>query len=294
MSPKIPKISKDPDDEGNVDPKWKYSKPKFVQPGWEYIKRADILSLVEVFEMFFGKRKVSNEDLEYLDWGDNPPQPDHDIYKLFVEAMIQGYFGDLGRGLTTLSSCSLPTKKVFTFIQDKDIVGLLKSQGYETQPGLRELIKYFSAKEVPEAETRKEESKNCLLPAPEGTVWGDVKITLIARDSVEVSISGGTERYSYHELEMSDKRSGDKPKAMWWFLVHLLKENGFISRVSENYNPNLPDTAKGFKSCMKNLFKIKCDVLGHYKIEKGYRAKFATGDRTQITLKELMCLPDAN
>ena len=158
-----PKIPKDPDDEGNVDStkppepkvnqkKWQYVKPKFVEPGWEYIKRADFLSLVEVFEMFFGKGKVSNNDLEYLDWGDSPPQPDCDIYKLFGVAIIQGYFGDSVRRYTPLSSCPLPTDKVFSFIKEKGITDLLRSYGYEIHSGFQELIKHFSIKGKSEPE----------------------------------------------------------------------------------------------------------------------------------------------
>ena len=46
----------------------------------------------------------------------------------------------------------LPINKVFSFIQEKDITGLLKLYGTEIQPGLCDLIKHFSAKVESEVE----------------------------------------------------------------------------------------------------------------------------------------------
>ena len=139
-----------------------------------------------------------------------------------------------------------------------------------------------------------EEGEPPFFPAPEGTMWSDVKIALIARNAVEISINEKKERLTYNQIGMSDRRRGDRPKMMWWFLVFLLKENGFISRASKSYEPRLTDTVKGFKVQMKNLFGIKEKVLGHYRQEKGYKANFQTEDRTQISLEELKRLPDAD
>jgi hypothetical protein len=291
----------------NIPPK--PYKHKFNSPSWEYIKRADTLPLASVFEMFFGKGTVLNVDLEHFSLVDNPPQPESDIFNLFAMGIIQGYygnfikqygeyrkggFGNLAKGFTPLYACPLPTYKVFLFIQEKDITGLLEYYGYEIQAGLSGLVEYFSLNEESEVQLGKSEVQKSLLPAPKGSTWGDVRITLIANDSVEITISGHTERCSYHELGMSDKRSGDKPRMMWWLLVRILKEGGFIPRASKNYNPKLPDTIKGFKAHMKNLFKIQSDVIGHYKKENGYRAQFIASDRTQVTFEELLRLPDAD
>lgn len=136
--------------------------PKFKPLSWEYIKRADALALVDVFDMFYGKGRIANEELEFLVVDDSPRQDVNDICKLFVMGMVQGYFGDfvgrlgeykkgcfgdLDRGLTPFTCCPLPTEKVFSFIQEKDITGLLVSYGYEIQPGFWELIEYFTTEE---------------------------------------------------------------------------------------------------------------------------------------------------
>ncbi len=130
------------------------------------------------------------------------------------------------------------------------------------------------------------------FPAPKGTTWDKVKIVLIANDTVQVTIKDRSERCSYHELGMSDKRKGDKPKIMWWFLVRLIKEEGYISKIQKQYDPKLIDVVKGFRKQMKNLFGVEDSPLGHYKTEKGYRARFRIGDQTQISLKELINLPN--
>ncbi len=174
---KIPKVPKKTKDGSNVDPtktpepkvnpqEWQY-KPKFVQPSWELIKRVDTISLVIVFEMFYGEGQISGDDLSNLIITDTPRQSAFDVFALFTRGMVQGYFGDIvGRygelrggcfvdskgGYTPIYSCPLPTKKVFSYIQEKDIVGLLEPRGYEIQPGLQELIKYFSLKEKPDPE----------------------------------------------------------------------------------------------------------------------------------------------
>ncbi len=188
MSPKIPK---DPNDGGNVGPtkppepkvnqeEWQYVKPKFVPPNWELIKRVDTMSLVTVFEMFYGRGKIASEHLTYLAMADNPQQPDFDIFTLFAGKIKEGYFGDfigrygeLGVGglrdlgwLNSLTSFPLPKDKVFSFIHDKDITGLLKSYGHEIQLDLQELIRHFSVNEKPEASGSSEaQEEKKILPA---------------------------------------------------------------------------------------------------------------------------------
>jgi hypothetical protein len=145
----------------------------------------------------------------------------------------------------------------------------------------------------PEPEPNEEPQKDGILPAPIGTAWEDVTITLIARDTVSFKIGNQTERFTYAELGMSDKRTGDKPKFVWWFFVLLIKGNGFISRQTDNYDAKLPDSAKQFKGAMKKLSKIEDDIFAHYKTEGGYRAKFKAIDKTHGTYKEIISLPEA-
>jgi hypothetical protein len=157
----------------NIPPK--PYKHKFNSPSWEYIKRSDTLLLASVFEMFFGKGVILNVDLENLTLADNPSQPESDILNLFATGMIRGYFGNfikhygkyakgsfgnLDKGFTPLYACPLPTHKVFLFIQEKNVTGLLKSYGYETHPGLTKLTKYFSLKEGSSGLVAQSQNKN--------------------------------------------------------------------------------------------------------------------------------------
>jgi len=152
--------------------------------------------------------------------------------------------------------------------------------------------KVISLSDQPESEEQGIPPHLHFFTAPMGMTWNDVVITLVAKDIVEVKINGRTEKRSYHELGMVDRRKGDKPRVMWWFLVLLLKNRGFISKDSDSYIGNLVDTAKGFKKHMRQLFNIQDDVLNHYKSAGGYQAKFQAKDRTLIDFKELMNLPD--
>jgi hypothetical protein len=154
-----------------------------------------------------------------------------------------------------------------------------------------EIIVSFKSSEEPESKPDIEVADE-FLPAPRGTKWEDITITLLAKDMVEVKIKDKFQRFSYHELFMSDKRSGDKPKGMWWFLVHLLKSKGFISRQSDHYDSMLTEKAKSFKAHMKKIFKIDEGVISHYKTDKGYKAKFKTSDSTHGTFEDLLELPD--
>ena len=120
-----------------------------------------------------------------------------------------------------------------------------------------------------------------VLPFRTATKWKDVKITLINNESVRIDTPQGSERLSYHELGMSDKRSTNKP-TMLWFLLKLFAQNqGYISSTNPKYDSKLPDTAKRLNGHLKKLFGINESIFtGHYKAEKGYRTKILFSDQT--------------
>jgi hypothetical protein len=175
---------------------------------------------------------------------------------------------------------------IFAWIQENDVFDWL--WGEKIEPPEETIALVGNTESVEELQEEK------ILPAPLGTAWEEVTITLIARDTVSITIGNRTKRYSYAELGMSDKRTGDKPKLVWWFFVLLIKENGFISKQTENYDPKLPDLVKQFKVVMKKLFIIEDEILTHYKKEKGYRAKFKAVDKTHGTYQEILMPPETS
>ena len=60
------------------------------------------------------------------------------------------------------------------------------------------------------------------FPCQPGTIWKDIKITLVANDTVRIETPNGTGRYTYNELGMADGRPGDKPKEVWATLAIAL------------------------------------------------------------------------
>ncbi len=123
--------------------------------------------------------------------------------------------------------------------------------------------------------------KQKVFPCEPGTDWSDVFITLVADDTVRIETPQGEGRFSYHELGMSDKRTGDKPTLLWGLLKLFAQNHGFISRENPNYDPKLPSTTKRLNKRLKNLFGIKESIyVGYYKTLKGYKTKIQFHNQT--------------
>lgn len=257
MSPKIPKVQKKTKDGSNVDPtkdpepkvnpeRWKYVGSNFVQPSWGFIKEVKTMSLVSVFEMFYGMGRIASEHLTSLAMDDNPQRPDFDIFTLFAGKIKEGYFGDFvgrygefGRGgfsdlgwLNSLTSFPLPTDKVFSFIQEKNITGLIESYGYETQPGLQELIEYFSAKEKSKTKpTSNKTQKEKLSPAPSTDKAKKEHLHKAYVSAVEKKIKAKKELRNQDLLKDSD-------------LKLLIKESGTTTTESNLLGKWIPEARK--------------------------------------------------
>lgn len=193
---------------------------------------------------------------------------------------------------------SYNTEEFFAWITENSILNKLEAQftEFKTPERAIEFINYLTPSKIQDqgpAKKTDDGTKNDFFPAPKGTTWKDVTITLIARDTVRISIKGGkSQMFNFSELGMSDKRTGDKPKAMWWVLVHLISENGMISRKTDQYDPILNSSVKGFKQQMKKLFGIEQAVMGHYKKNGGYKAEFQVVNQTLISVQDLLRLPN--
>ncbi len=118
------------------------------------------------------------------------------------------------------------------------------------------------------------------FPCPNAT-WEAVKITLISDDTVRIETPLGSGRFSYHEIGLNDKRSGDRPKKSWNMLKLFAAQHGKISRENTKYISVLPDTAKRLDYHLRDLFGIKERIYkGHYKKYKGYHTRIFFSDQT--------------
>jgi len=121
-----------------------------------------------------------------------------------------------------------------------------------------------------------------IFPHEPGTKWDDIKITLIANDTVRIETPQGTGRYTYHELGMSDKRLGDKPKEVWETLKLFARDQGIFPQENKKVNEkNLVEKAKHLNAHLKKLFGIKESIFKyHYNKHKRYETRIFFSDQT--------------
>lgn len=178
-------------------------------------------------------------------------------------------------------------KELSTIKDDSWINYDLPVSATETKNILDDIVSYlYKVKEHPELltleSTRSAEQKKAILFCEPGTKWENITITLIADDMVRVKTPQDEGRFTYHELGLSDKRKGDKPKMIWELLKLFAEKNGFIFSQNVKYDSKLPDTAKRLNAHLKKLFGIQDSIYkAHYKKEKGYRTKIEFSDARQ-------------
>lgn len=142
--------------------------------------------------------------------------------------------------------------------------------------------------EIKLGEPKEKFSEKPFLPVKPGTKWEDIRISLIENDTIEIFVKDKSQKFRFNELNFKDKRKANKPKATWWVLVRLIKENGFVDRNSENFDPKFTDEIKRFKVHMKDLFGIKDVLMPHYKKNFNYKVNFKTQDKTHVSYETLL------
>jgi len=165
-------------------------------------------------------------------------------------------------------------------------------KGFELpESGATEILNYivdsFYLKEEVRKQQRSSEKRveanteKAIFLCNPGTKWEDITIILTADNMVRIKMPQAENLFTYHELEMKDKRKGDQPTMLWELLKLFAKNNGFISSQNPKYDPKLPETAKRLNYHLKKLFGIDESIYtGHYKKEKGYRTRINFYNRT--------------
>jgi hypothetical protein len=135
-------------------------------------------------------------------------------------------------------------------------------------------------KQLPKVENY-ETTYQKVFPCQPDTKWENIKITLIEDEVVRVETPQGGGRFSYHQLGMSDKRTGNKPTMLWELFKLFAKTQGYIPRTNDKYVPTLADTTKRLNRHLQTIFNIHESIFtGKYKSEKGYRTKIYFSDQT--------------
>jgi hypothetical protein len=109
-------------------------------------------------------------------------------------------------------------------------------------------------------------TKKEIFPCAAGTKWKDIKITLVENDTVRVETPQGKGLFTYHQLGMSDKRSGNKPTVLWFLFTQFCKNQGLISPKDPGYIDDLAKAASRLNIHLEKLFGINESIYtGHYK-----------------------------
>jgi hypothetical protein len=118
------------------------------------------------------------------------------------------------------------------------------------------------------------ENKKHILHCEKATKWEDITIILKSNEMVKITTPVGESFFTYAELDMSDKRSGDKPTLLWELLKIFAEKGGEVSSKNVVYDRRLPDTAKRLNKHMMNLFGIEESIYtGHYKSKNKYEMR---------------------
>jgi hypothetical protein len=152
----------------------------------------------------------------------------------------------------------------------------------------KKLFSYLEGAVFREDNISEFEKESNAFPCKPGTEWKDVKITLIDNNTVRIKTPQGNGLFTYHNLEMADKRLGDKPIKVWSTLKLFATNQGIIPPKNHDYRKSLikalPGKAKHLNSHLKKLFGIEESIFKyHYKTHKRYETRIFFSDQTIVS-----------
>jgi hypothetical protein len=123
--------------------------------------------------------------------------------------------------------------------------------------------------------------------------WGEVSMTFISLESIQVKAFNTTRTYSYLEMGFKDGRKKNTPDSRWFILYNLAKQGGKVSPQDKEGKK----VQSRVKTAIKDIRKRLCDFMGieedpflEYAKAGGYHTKFTlkdgTFEQTEAALKE--------
>jgi hypothetical protein len=119
-----------------------------------------------------------------------------------------------------------------------------------------------------------------LLSVPEGMKWGDVSITFISEEAVEIRAKRPLGVKNFIELGFKDRR-GSKPDTKWVILKALARSQGSISWKDKTASPTWKPHIKALRKRLRDIFKIDDDPFFPYRRTSSYKAKFTISRREE-------------
>lgn len=118
------------------------------------------------------------------------------------------------------------------------------------------------------------------LTIPQGMKWGDVSITFISDEAVEIRVKDPLGVKNFIELGFKDRRS-NKPDRKWEILKLLAQNQGSISWKEKSASSKLKPHIKVLRRRLRDLFKMSDDPFFPYRQTNSYKAKFTISVREE-------------
>ena len=119
-----------------------------------------------------------------------------------------------------------------------------------------------------------------LLNIPTGIKWGDVSITFISEESVEIRAKKPLGVKNFIELGFDDKRTKN-PNFQWKILISLAHNSGSITWGDKSAAPKMKSHIKILRNRLRGLFEIDEDPFFRYSRSTGYKTKFRVAFREE-------------
>jgi hypothetical protein len=107
--------------------------------------------------------------------------------------------------------------------------------------------------------------------------WEEVSITLLTEDSIKISARKTSKTYTFAEIGLRDRRTHNKPNAMWTLLKALANSGGSVrwgDRAEFEKRDRIKATFKGLRAKLKAIIGIADDPFEPYRKVRAYKAKF--------------------
>jgi len=271
----------------------------FMRPRYDMYNLSDTITIGELMEILFDTWNWDNNQLYH-----SKKDEFNDVYgqvlDLFEPAIrseqlkvVKLIRPDWDEGWIPIWEVELSQKSAANWVKNKNLIELIESTGikvaHEFKDLLDEAVKKGDSPDNSKGSNKDIPKPNSFLPVGSGVSWSDITITLIDKDTVDISIKDKKDTYNFASLGFLNKTTKSTPKKAWWILVLFIKENGCIDSKSDHHILHLTEEIKGFKTQMKNIFGIDEQLIPHYKKSKGWKVNFKTIDKTKTDFKNI-CL----
>lgn len=113
------------------------------------------------------------------------------------------------------------------------------------------------------------------FPVPPGTRWEDIRISIVSKDSLRISVKGGdSRRLMFSDIGFKDGRKGDLPDVTWEFFKELARRGGEMTGWPPATTRTVQKRVQAVRRKLKAVTGLVEDPFHPYWKVKGYIARF--------------------